>query len=46
MLKATEHGIESLGDPVELSEEDLEFIKEMFKEFSDYQKHPLEKDDD
>ena len=46
MLKVTERGIESTGEPVELSEEDLKFIDEMFKEFSNYQKHPLEKDDD
>lgn len=34
------------SDPVkDLSEEDLVFIGELFKDFSDYEKHPLEKED-
>lgn len=41
MFKVTERGIEEIGEPVELSEEDLEFIKEMFEEFSNYEKPHL-----
>lgn len=41
MFKVTKRGIEELGEPTELSEEDREFIEEMFKEFSDYQKPHL-----
>lgn len=45
MMKVTENGIETLGSPIELSEEDLEFINDMFQKFSDHQKHPLYKED-
>lgn len=45
MIKVTERGIESLGEANELSKEDLEFINEMFQEFSNYERHPLEKED-
>ena len=45
MMKVTKNGIETLGSPIELSEEDLEFIGEMFQDFADHQKHPLDKRD-
>ena len=39
MIKVTEDGIE-VGKPVKLTKEDLEFINEMFNDFSEYEKHP------
>lgn len=45
MIKVTKDGIETSGPPRELSEEDLEFISEMFEDFADYQKHPLDQQD-
>lgn len=45
MMKVTERGVESIGSPRELSKEDLEFIDEMFQDFANYQKHPLDKQD-
>jgi len=41
MIKVTEDGLKSLGEPRELSEEDLEFINDMFEEFENYQKPHL-----
>jgi hypothetical protein len=45
MIKVTKNGIEASGPPIELSEEDLEFISEMFEDFADYEKHPLNQQD-
>lgn len=45
MIKVTKNGIETSGPPRELSEEDLEFINEMFEEFSNYQKSSFYKED-
>lgn len=36
MIKVTERGIEKLGNEIELSEEDIEFIEDMFEEYSNY----------
>ena len=44
MIKVTEKGIEQ-DEPRELSQEDLDFIGEMFDDFADYQKHPLDRPD-
>lgn len=45
MLKVTDRGIEKMGTFNEISEEDREFINEMFAQFADYEKSPLEKED-
>jgi hypothetical protein len=45
MLKFTDRGIERMGSLNEISEEDREFINEMFNEFANHEKHPLEKED-
>lgn len=45
MLKFTSRGIEKMGTLNEISEEDQEFINEMFDEFANYERHPLEKED-
>lgn len=41
MFKVTERGIEKFGEPIELSEEDKEFIREMFWEFSEYEREEV-----
>jgi hypothetical protein len=46
MIKVTEKGIEDSGERNKLSEEDLDFIGEMFKDYTNYEKHPLDKRDD
>jgi len=45
MIKVTEDGLEEFGPARELSEEDLDFIGEMFEDFTNYEKHPLDKPD-
>lgn len=45
MIKVTEKGIETLGTPRELSEEELEFINDMFEDFSNHQKFIMDKPD-
>ena len=44
MIKVTEDGIE-MTPPIKLKKEDLEFIADMFREFSDHEKHYMLKDD-
>lgn len=42
MIKVTERGIEQ-DEPIELSQEDLDFIGEMFDDFANHEKHPLDR---
>lgn len=37
MIKVTERGIEKLGDEVEISQEDHEFIRDMFDGYSNHE---------
>jgi hypothetical protein len=45
VIKVTEKGIES-GALNELTEEDTDFIGDMFQEFADYEKHVERRPDD
>lgn len=38
MYKYTKNGLKELGKPIDLSQEDLEFIRDLFDDFSNFEK--------
>lgn len=45
MFKITKDGLEIIGEFVKLTKDDRKYIHDMFRIHSDYERHPLEKED-